>query len=128
MPDMISVLVSAHTAQHRRPNAAGAFVPSLLQWSLRLLWPPTGRRRASDGATHRATPPPPSTTPRPPMTSASASRPAGAGSLRTPRAPGPLLRGEDHRLVRPYVTAAEQRREDQDRRLTHAVRALAQNS
>lgn len=73
--------------------------------------PPTGRRRTGDDRLS-ALPPAPAHSPAVPM--------------RRPLAPGPLLCGEDYRLVRPYVVVAEKRRQAQDRRLTRAVRCLAE--
>jgi hypothetical protein len=78
-----------------------------LDRALRVALPPTGRRRAGDD--------------RPPT-----AVPLAAAPPCRPREPGPLLRGEDHRLVRPYVVAAEERREAQERRITNAVRDLAE--
>jgi hypothetical protein len=74
---------------------------------LQRVLPPTGRHRAG-GDRPSALPPP------------------LAAPVRRPREPSPLLRGEDHQLVRPYVVAAEQRREAQDQRLTNALRDLAE--
>ncbi|MER6092771.1 hypothetical protein [Streptomyces bluensis] len=82
-------------------------MPHAIAWIfeslLRLLLPARGR--------HRSPEPPP------------AARAADTPTVRLPRVP--MLRGEDNRLVRPYLVAHERHQEEQRRRARRRALVLA---
>ncbi|WP_431989406.1 hypothetical protein [Streptomyces albogriseolus] len=84
----------------------------LLEPLLRLLWPVSGRHR--HGNRHR--------------TGGAAPAPEPAAPVAPGRRPSPheaLLRGEDSRLVRPYLLAHEQRAQARQQRARHRTLWLA---